>query len=140
MTAPQGRPGDVGSPPPGCLWRSPTGWALLTAYLIPAGLLFYRALTCTGWVCDLVALPVAIPLGLPIAWLTDWIHAQVEIPGHIKSFHFRNTYFILPTVAANAILYYWVGRQIERLIRRWRGRSRPTGQRVPSPPTHSTRR
>ena len=104
-------------------WKSRTGWAFVTAYLILAGLLFHQALTCTGWVCDLVALPVAFPLGFPIAWLIDWIHSLFVIPGHTSSFHLRNWYFILPTVLANAIFYYWAGRQLEKSANRLLQRS-----------------
>jgi hypothetical protein len=75
-----------------------------------ACLLFYQAFTCSGWVCDLVSLPAVFPLGFPIAWLTDWIDAWWHIPGHVPTFHLRNWYFILPTLIANAIFYYWLGK------------------------------
>lgn len=99
-------------------WKSRIGWAFVAAYLILASLLFHQALTCTGWVCDLVALPVVFPLGFPISWLTDWVHAYLPIPGHTPSFHLRNWYFILPTASANALFYYWVGRQLQKLRNR----------------------
>lgn len=51
--------------------RSRTGWVLVVAYLVFAALLFGQASMCTGFLCDLVALPVALPLGLPVAWLID---------------------------------------------------------------------
>ena len=100
--------------------KSRTGWVLVVAYLAFAALLFGQASTCTGWLCDLVALPVALPLGLPVAWLIDWIHWMQPIPGHIPSVHFGNAYFILPTVAANAVLYFLAGHLIEASVRRWR--------------------
>jgi hypothetical protein len=34
------------------------------------------------------------------------------IPGHVPSVHFGNAYFILPTVAANAVLYFLTGHLI----------------------------
>lgn len=102
--------------------KSRTGWVLVVAYLAFAALLFGQASTCTGWLCDLVALPVALPLGLPVAWLIDWIHWMQPIPGHIPSVHFGNAYFILPTVAANAVLYFLAGHLIEASVRRWRRR------------------
>jgi hypothetical protein len=106
-------------------WRSTTGWAFVAAYLVLAAFRFHHALTCSGWVCDLAALPAVVPLGFPLAWLTDWVHAFFPIPGHAPTFHLRNWYFILPTVSANAILYYWLGRYAERLVgRRLRRRSR----------------
>lgn len=104
-------------------WKSRTGWAFVVAYLILAALLFYQALTCRDWVCDLVALPVALPLGFPISWLIDRIDFYFQIPGHVRSSHFRNWYFILPTVSANTIFYFWAGRLLEtsasRLLRRF---------------------
>lgn len=77
---------------------------------------------CTGWVCDLVALPAIFPLGFPIAWLTDWVDSRFQIPGHTPTSHLRNWYFILPTLVANAVFYYWLGKLIEILIRRLFGR------------------
>ena len=99
---------------------SRTGRTLVVAYLVAAALLFGRASTCTSFLCDLVALPVALPLGLPVAWLIDWIHWMQPIPGHVPSAHFGNAYFLLPTVAANAVLYYLSGHLIEASVRRWR--------------------
>ena len=97
---------------------SRTGLVLAAVYLLFAALLFHEALTCVGWVCDLVSLPVVLPFGWPIAWLTDQLHGIVPIPGHTVTAHLRNWYFILPTALANVLFYYWLGRQIERLVRR----------------------
>jgi len=106
--------------------RSRTGWTLVGAYLVFAALLFRQASTCTSFLCDLVALPVALPHGLPVAWLIDWIHWMHPIPAHVPSVHFGHVYFILPTVAANAVLYYLAGHLIEASVRRWRrGRAEP---------------
>lgn len=102
--------------------KSKSGWTFLVAYVAFAGYSFYRALTCTGWACDLVALPAAFPLGFPIGWLTDGIDYLFTIPGHAPTFHLRNWYFIVPTVTANAVLYYWVGKQFEALVRKLRTR------------------
>lgn len=98
---------------------SKCGWGFSVAYVAMAGYLFYRAATCSGWVCDLVALPAAFPLGFPIAWVTDWIDSLFLIPGHAATFHFRNSYFIIPTVMANAVFYYWLGKRLEVWVRRW---------------------
>lgn len=107
-------------------WTSRIGWFLGIAYLLLAGLLFYRAQTCTGWVCDLVALPAAVPFGFPIGWLTDWIDYWFQIPGHTPTAHFRNWYFILPTVVANTVFYYWLGFLVSwiwgRLSHKWSAR------------------
>jgi len=102
--------------------RSRTGWVLVVAYLVFAAILFGQAATCTSFLCDLVALPVALPLGLPVAWLIDWIHWMQPIPGYVPSVYFDNAYFILPTVAANAVLYFLAGHLIEASVRRWRRR------------------
>lgn len=97
---------------------SKCGWALSSAYIALAGVLWYQAFTCSGWVCDLVALPAVFPLGFPIAWVTDWIDSLVLIPGHTPTFHMRNWYFIIPTVAANAVFYYWLGKLVGLLVNR----------------------
>lgn len=102
------------------------GWAVAVTYVGLAAFLFYRALTCTGWVCDLVALPAAFPLGFPIGWLIDWIDFRLPIPGHTPTFHFRNWYYIIPTVITNAVFYYWTGKLVATLVRRLRaGASKP---------------
>jgi hypothetical protein len=103
-------------------WKSTTGWVLVTGYLVLAAFLFHEARTCTGWVCDLVALPAIVPFGFPIAWLTDWVHVFFPIPRHIPSFHLGNWYFILPTVLANAVFYFWLGRQFGKLAKLVLGR------------------
>lgn len=97
---------------------SRAGLVLAAVYLLLATLLFHEALTCVGWVCDLVSLPVVLPFGWPIAWLTDRLHGIFPIPGHTVTAHLRNWYFILPTALANTLFYYWLGRQLERLVRR----------------------
>lgn len=98
-----------------CL-KSPTACLLLAVYLALACLLFHEALTCTGWACDLVALPVALPLGLPLAWLFNGLDSLFILPD-LSAGLMRKWHFILPTVAANAVFYFWVGRQLEKLIR-----------------------
>lgn len=103
--------------------RSKCGWLFSFGYFAVASMLFYQANTCSGWVCDLVALPAAFPLGFPIAWLTDWVDSWFSIPGHTPSFHFRNWYFIVPTLIANSIAYYWLGKLIAVVTHRvWSGR------------------
>jgi hypothetical protein len=103
--------------------RSWGGIILMAAYLVIGCILFYEALTCSGWLCDLAAMPAIFPLGFPIAWITDWINYMYNIPGHVPTFHFRNWYFIVPTMLANAVFYYWLGSLAGRLIRKIRSRS-----------------
>lgn len=91
------------------------GWLLAGCYVVIAGLLFYRASSCSGWVCDLVALPAAFPFGFPIAWLIDAMDSWLLIPGHTPTFHFRSLYFIVPTMIANALLYFWIGKALGML-------------------------
>jgi len=102
--------------------KSRAGWFLVVIYLIVAFFSFWEALTCTGILCDLAALPAVIPLGLPVAWFTDWIDYLFSIPGHVPSFHFRNWYFIIPTVIANSVFYYWLGSFSVKLFRRLRNK------------------
>jgi hypothetical protein len=98
--------------------RSLSGVILMAVYLVIGGILFYEALTCSGWLCDLTALPAVFPVGLPIAWITDWINYMYQIPGHVPTFHIRNWYFIVPTMLANAVFYYCLGSLGGRLIRK----------------------
>lgn len=105
-------------------WRSRTGWALVAAWLLLAGVLWYQAFSCTGWVCDLVALPAIFPLGFPIAWVTDWIDQLFQIPGHTPTSHIRNGYFIVPTVLANSAFYYGLGHLLGGLVNRLRRMNR----------------
>lgn len=103
-------------------WHSKTGRALVAGYLVLAAVAWYQAFTCTGWVCDLAAIPAVFPLGFPIAWLTDWIDVYFPIPGHVPTFHMRNWYFIVPTVLANSVFYYWLGHLLGGLVDRLRSR------------------
>lgn len=96
----------------------------MSIYLVLAFVSFREALTCTGWVCDLVALPAIFPLGFPIAWLTDWLDSLFYIPGHTPTFHLRNWYFILPTVFANAFFYFFLGWLLHRLVKHLRSSGR----------------
>ena len=98
---------------------SKCGWLFSVSYVSMASLLFYKALTCSGWVCNLVALPAVFPFGFPIAWLTDWIDAWLHIPGHVPTFHLRNWYYIVPTVVANSCFYYWLGKLLCVLVHKF---------------------
>lgn len=94
----------------------------MATYLILAGFLFHDALTCVGWVCDLVALPVVLPLGFPIAWLFDGIDYLFVLPD-LTTGLLRKWRFILPTVLGNAVFYFWAGWQLEKLVTRLHRRS-----------------
>ncbi|MFU8831794.1 MAG: hypothetical protein ACNA7J_06510 [Wenzhouxiangella sp.] len=89
-------------------WRSRTGWTLVATYLLVAGVAWYEAFTCTGWACDLAAIPAFFPLGLPIASLTGWWTGE--------------WYFIAPTVLANSLFYYWLGHLLDGLVNHLRRR------------------
>ncbi len=98
-------------------WLKPSsrlGWGMLGAYLILAFFAFREALTCSGWACD----PAAFPLGFPIAWFIDWLDSLFGIPSHVVSVHFRNWYYIVPTVTANAVFYYFAGSLLAVVIAR----------------------
>ena len=94
--------------------KSPAGWGLLATYLILAGFLFRDASTCAGWGCDLAALPAVFPFGFPVAWLFDGIDDLFVLPD-LTAGLLRKWHFILPTVIGNAIFYFWVGSQLEKL-------------------------
>lgn len=96
-------------------WKSPAGWGLLAAYLILAGFLFRDASTCAGWGCDLAALPAVFPFGFAVAWLYDGIDHLFVLPD-LTAGLLRKWHFILPTVIGNAIFYFWVGSQLEKLV------------------------
>ncbi len=85
-------------------WRSRTGWNLVATYILLAAVVWYEAFTCSGWVCDLAALPGVFPLGFPIAWLTGWTS------------HLQESYFIGPTVLSNSVFYYWLGHLLVGLV------------------------
>lgn len=103
--------------------KSRAGWGLLTAYLIAAGFLFQEALTCSGWVCHLVAMPVVFPLGFPIAWLFERMDYLFVLPALTAGLPGK-WHFILPTLLANAVFYFWAGCQLEKLLTRLHRRSK----------------
>lgn len=100
------------------LGRSKCGWLFSIGYLGVASILHYQAVTCSYFLCDLVALPAQFPLGFPIIWLTVWIDSWYLFPGYTPDLHLRNWYFIVPTLAANSVLYYWLGKFICLVIQR----------------------
>ncbi len=102
--------------------KSRTAWVLMASYVILAGPLFYQAFTCTRWVCDFLALPAAVPLGFPIAGMFEAIDYVFVMPD-LTTGILRRWYFILPTVLANAIFYFWAGWQLEKLVTRLLRRS-----------------
>ena len=89
----------------------------MAAYVISAGFLFHEALTCMGFLCHLVALIPAFPLGFLIAWLFEGMDYLFVLPD-LASNLTRKWHFILPTVLANAGFYFWAGWQLEKLVRR----------------------
>lgn len=106
---------DSVSGPQGRLLRSRTGWAFVALYLVFAAVLFGRASTCTGWVCDLIALPAAAPVGFLVGGVLDWLDQLFVFPGYSSSGLLRNPWFIVPTVLGNAVLYYGIGTLAGRL-------------------------
>ena len=97
--------------------KSRIGWAFVAFYLAASSWLVYQAFTCTGWMCDLVEIPAAIPFGmlyLPLLRLLN----PIFFFGSITYAPFRNWYFIVPNLAANSIIYYWIGVGVGNLCRR----------------------
>jgi hypothetical protein len=95
--------------------RSRAGWAFVVLYLVIAAVLFGRASTCTGWVCDLVALPAVAPVGFLVGGVLDGLDQIFVFPGYSSSGLLRNPWFIVPTVLGNAALYYGIGTLAGRL-------------------------
>ena len=80
--------------------RSKVGWAFVAIYMALDTSLVYLAFTCTGWMCDLVEFPAAVPFGLLYLGLLRWLN-PVFVFGSITYAPFRNWYFILPTFAGS---------------------------------------
>lgn len=98
--------------------QSRMGWTLVIVYLLLAAFLIYQAFTCTGWVCDLVEVPAAVPFGLIYLALLQWLD-PIFVFGSITYAPFRNWFFIIPTLLGNSLLYYWLGLGIGKLWGRW---------------------
>ena len=94
--------------------KSKLGWAFAIVYLILASVLVYQALTCTGWVCDLVEFPAAIPFGLIYLVVLQRLD-PIFFFGSITYAPFRNWAFIVPTLIGNSLFYYWLGLGIAKV-------------------------
>ncbi len=99
--------------------RSIAGWICVVFYCGLAGYLLVQAFTCGDWVCDLVALPATVPFGLVYLAVLKALDPVYSF-GDITFAPFRNWLFIVPTIAANAVIYYWLGVGIAKLIARFR--------------------
>ena len=94
--------------------RSRAGWTSAIVYLASASFLIYQAFTCSGWVCDVIEFPAAIPFGLLYMAILRWLDPVFAF-GSITYAPFRNWFFIIPTLAGNGFIYYWVGVGVARL-------------------------
>jgi len=97
--------------------KSKAGWSLVAIYLAVSSVLIYQAFTCTGWVCDLVEFPATIPFGVLYLLVLRWLN-PVFVFGNIVSEPFRNWYFIIPTLAGNSVVFYWLGVGMGKLTRK----------------------
>lgn len=88
--------------------KSRIGWVFVLIYLAGASFLIYQAFTCSGWVCDLVEVPVAIPFGFLWLILLQWLE-PIFVFGSITYAPFTNWFFIVPTLAGNSVICYWLG-------------------------------
>jgi hypothetical protein len=103
--------------------QSKPGCTLAVLYLVLAAYFITQAFTCVEWMCDLVELPITIPFGLLFLAILHWLD-PVFFFGSITYAPFRNWFFIVPTVAVNALIYYWLGIGIDKIISRfWRRKS-----------------
>lgn len=105
--------------------RSKPAWAFTGIYLLGAAVLFREALTCDPIACDLVALPVALPAGLFLSPLLDWIHFFFPIPVYDPASPLREPLFIGLAVMANSLVYFGAGVLLSRWIHRRRRRAHP---------------
>jgi len=99
--------------------RSKAGWTAVILYLVFASFLIHEAFTCSGWVCDVVEFPAATPFGLLYLAVLRGLDPVFAF-GSITYAPFRNWFFIGPTVAGNAFIYYWVGVGVRGLCRKLR--------------------
>jgi len=97
--------------------RSKIGWAFVLVYLAFSSVLVYKAFTCSGWVCDIVELPAAIPFGLLYLLLLRLLN-PIFVFGSITYAPFTNWYFIIPNLIGNSVLFYWLGVGMGKLIGR----------------------
>lgn len=107
---------------------STTGWVFAGLYGIAAAVLFYRASACTGWVCDLVALPAVVPSGFVVGPLLEWLDSVYLFPGYSPSAALRSPYFIVPTVLGNLVFFYGLGALAARGAKRLRSLLDERGQ------------
>lgn len=91
------------------------GWTFIAIYLVIATLMFYDAKTCAEMLCDLAALPALFPFGFLFYWLVDSNYFSYPTSSGLPGDHLRSWYFILPTVVANSVFYYWAGRMLATL-------------------------
>lgn len=106
-------------------FRSRLAWTFSALYLLAAAVIFREALTCTTIACDLVAIPVALPTGLVLSPLLDWIHFFLPIPTYDPSNSLRDPLFIGLVVTANTLFYFGAGVLLSRWIYRRRRRAHP---------------
>ena len=101
--------------------KSKLGWVLVVLYLAGSSVLIYQALTCTGWVCDIVEFPAAIPFGLLYLLLLRALNPIFAF-GSITYAPFTNWFFIIPMLVGNSVVYYWIGVGIGKLGAKLAGR------------------
>jgi hypothetical protein len=94
--------------------KSKIGRVFVVIYLVAASFLIYLAFTCSGWVCDVVELPVTIPFGFLWLILLQWLDPIFAF-GSITYAPFKNWFFIIPTLVGNSVIFYWLGVGIGKL-------------------------
>jgi hypothetical protein len=101
--------------------RSKTGWLFVVIYLALAAYVIAEALSCAVWMCDFIELWATIPFGLFYLALLKLLD-PVFFFGSITYAPFTNWFFIVPTVAGNAAIYYWLGVGSAKIFARLRRR------------------
>ena len=101
--------------------KSKTGLVIATLYFIFASILSYDAYTCSGWLCDLVALPTLFPFGFIYLMLLRWldtIYVFGPLFSDITNVPFRFLAYLIPTLLVNTIIFYWFGVVVGKAYRK----------------------
>ena len=97
-------------------WTSKSGWVFAVLYLGPAAVCIYRAVTCTGFLCEIPAIYAALPSSLAYWTVGRWLdRIYVFDSGVFDLGSPLNLFLLIPAVTTNAAMCYWVGRYAGKL-------------------------
>jgi hypothetical protein len=98
--------------------RSAAGWVAAVVYLAFAGYVYYDALHCSGWACDLGALVAFLPSGAMFIVLLRWLDPVYVFPYSWTHMTYRVWVFAVPAVLMNSGMCYWIGLLAARLFQK----------------------